>query len=389
MAKKKIHGSIPTIPSKPTPHSPLPIPLNSLAVALGWLAWAGLHAQGEMLPLANNPTLTLWFGALIFLLMLGCVAAVVHHADHLADRLQEPYGTLVLTLSATIIEVSLMLRVMFHGEENPTLLRDTVFAVLMICANGTIGLALLAGGWRHIEQTYNLRGAIAFVQLIAPLSLLLLVLPDYTTSTREATLTPPQEAYLGCMSVVVYALFLWIQTGRHRSHFDHSEGASPSHQRHKPLPGNGRAIAGSIAKLIGALLPMVLLSEYLGQVISFGIEEMKLPAALGGLVIASIGLVPEITATLRAAWANEIQRSVNICLGSALSTIGLTVPTMMIVAAYMDKDFLLGLSGTNKTLLIASLLVMILTFVSGAANMLQGIVHLMLFSGYIILILYP
>jgi Ca2+:H+ antiporter len=134
---------------------------------------------------------------------------------------------------------------------------------------------------------------------------------------------------------------------------------------------------------------MVLLSEYLGQVISFGIEEMKLPAALGGLVIASIGLVPEITATLRAAWANEIQRSVNICLGSALSTIGLTVPTMMIVAAYMDKDFLLGLSGTNKTLLIASLLVMILTFVSGAANMLQGIVHLMLFSGYIILILYP
>ena len=267
---------------------------------------------------------------------------------------------------------------------------DTVFAVLMISMNGMVGLALTAGGWRHVEQSYNLRGAIAFVQLIAPLSLLLLVMPDYTTTSMKGTLAPAQEAYLGVLCVVVYLLFLWIQTGRHRSYFDHTDASSTApDQPHEPKPWSWPLLARSVSGLILALLPMVLLSEYLGEAISFGIEELKLPAAFGGLLIASLGLIPEVIGTLRAALDNQVQRSVNICLGSALSTIGLTVPSVLMVAAFLDMDLMLGLSGTNKTLLTASLLVMMLTFVSGGASILQGIVHLMLFLGYIIFIVFP
>jgi len=362
-----------------------------VAVSLGWLAWGGLAGLGEAVPIGHDALQTLGLGAAVFLLMLGCVIAVIHHADHLAEMLREPYGTLVLTLSATIIEVSLMLRVMLQGSENPTLLRDTVFAVLMLSMNGMVGLALTAGGFRHGEQSYNLRGAIAFVQLIVPLSLLLLVMPDYTTTSVEGTLDPAQEAYLGVLCVVVYLLFLWIQTGRHRSYFDHAgEAASPEPSKpHQPKHWRWTSLGRSVAGLVLALVPMVLLSEYLGEAINYGIDELQVPAALGGLLIASLGLIPESIGSLRAALANQVQRSVNICLGSALSTIGLTVPSVLMVAAYLDVDLMLGLSGTNKTLLHATLLVMMLTFVSGGASILQGIVHLMLFLGYVIFIIFP
>lgn len=360
-----------------------------LAVAAAWSAWVVLKVLGHSYHIGNGVLITAAMGSVIFLLMLGCVMVVVRHADHLADSLREPYGTLVLTLAATIIEVSLLLRVMFHGLENPTLLRDTVFAVLMISMNFTVGLALVAGGWRHVEQSYNLRGAISFVQLIAPLSLLMLVMPDYTTSSSNASLVPAQEAYLGILTVVVYLLFLWVQTGRHRSYFDHTDVTTALEQNHAPQPMSLAEMLLTIGGLAIALLPMVLLSEFLGEAISFGIEELQLPTAIGGLLIASLGLIPEITSTLKAALANQVQRSVNICLGSSLATIGMTVPSVMLMAAYMNMDLELGLSGTNKTLLTATLLVTILTFVSGAANMLQGIVHILLFLGYVIFILFP
>lgn len=392
MPKKKRQYS--KLQAKPqTIHQP-PTSLLSfhlVAVSFGWLGWGGLTWLGERVPIGHDPLSTLGVGAGVFLLMLGCVMAVVHHADHLADMLREPYGTLVLTVSATIIEVSLMLRVMLQGAENPTLLRDTVFAVLMISMNGMVGLALTAGGWRHLEQTYNLRGAIAFVQLIAPLSLMLLVMPNYTILSAGPTLVPAQEAYLGILCVVGYLLFLLIQTGRHRSYFDHSDAATaPAGDRpHEPKKGSFSMMMSSVFGLIFALLPMVLLSEFLGEAINYGTEELKLPTAIGGLLIASLGLIPEAIGTLRAAWANQVQRSVNICLGTALSTIGMTVPCIMLVAAYMNMDLALGVAGIDSTLLLATLLVVMLTFVSGGASILQGIVHLMLFLGYIIFIVFP
>jgi Ca2+:H+ antiporter len=360
---------------------------------LGWLVWAWLKAFHPAVPVDGNPTATLAAGAAVFLLMLGCVAAVVRQADRLADLLKEPLGTLVLTLSSTMIEVSLMLGVMLEGGENPTLLRDTVFATLMLSMNGLIGLALVGGGWRHREQSFNLRGALSFLHLITPLCLLVLILPNFTHSTEGPTLAPHQEGFLGALCVVVYLLFLLIQTGRHRSFFDHLElnptkGPCKQDPPHD-IPHRRRAVVLATSMLLFSLLPVVLLADFLSGVINYGIDELKTPTAFGGLIIASLGLMSEGLGSLRAALANRMQRAVNICLGSALATIGLTVPTVLIAAGWLNMELTLGLGGIDGTLLAATLLVSVLTFVSGSANMLQGIVHLMLFAGYVIFILLP
>lgn len=382
----------PLAPPPAEPRGPVGPPwLSAVAVALGWLAWGSLAWFDDVLAIAGRGDLILGAGVIIFMLMLGCVFAVVRHADRLAEMLREPYGTLVLTLAATIIEVSLMLRVMLQGSDNPTLLRDTVFAVLMLSMNGMVGVALTGGGWRHREQSFNLRGALSFLQLIGSLCLLLLVLPNHTISSGGPTLAPHQEAYLGILCVVVYALFLILQTGRHRSYFAHLHVAESGSEMEAPDPParGGRQLAGSVLGLSLSLLPVVLLSEHLASSISYGIDALHAPTALGGLIIAGLGLFPEGLGALRAALANRIQRSVNICLGSALSTIGLTVPTVLIAASCLNMELSLGLDGTNATLLQASLFVAVLTFVSGRANLLQGIIHLMLFAGYIIFILFP
>lgn len=364
-----------------------------LWVALGWMIWVVLRQYAERLPLASDTRVTVAVGVGLFLVMLGCVLSVVYFADELADRMKEPYGTLVLTLSSTVIEVSLMLRVMLEGAENPTLLRDTVFAVLMISMNGLVGLALTGGAWRHREQSFNLRGALSFLHLIVPISLLVLILPNHTQSSPGPTLAPHQEAYLGVLCVIVYLLFLLLQTGRHRSFFDHLHAAMTETEVIPHIPRPPRAGAALLIALggglVASLVPVVLLSEYLGVAINYGIDEMNAPNALGGLIIASLGLTSEGIGAFRAALANRIQRAVNICLGSSLSTIGLTVPTILIAAAFLNLELTLGLDGTNATLLQATLLIAMLTFVSGAANILQGIVHLMLFLGYIIFILLP
>lgn len=365
----------------------------SIVVLLGWAVWAALEKYGGRLLLGVDTGFTLAAGIVLFAVMLGCVFSVVHFADQLADRVQEPYGTLVLTLSTTVIEVSLLLRVMLEGAENPTLLRDTVFAVLMISMNGLVGLALTGGGWRHREQGFNLRGALSFLQLIIPISLLVLILPNYTRSSPGPTLAPHQEGYLGLLCVTVYLLFLVLQTGRHRSYFDHLDAAVTGTSWEPPTSVPSRLRAGSLVLLtfglIASLLPVVLLSDHLGTVINYGIDVWHVPNALGGLIIASLGLSSEGIGAFRAALANRMQRAVNICLGSSLSTIGLTVPTVLIAAGFLNMELTLGLEGTNATLLQATLLIAVVTFVSGAAHVLQGIVHLMLFLGYVIFILFP
>ncbi len=362
-----------------------------------WLIWLALTLAPAAMP---TPDLGIgWMAATaaaIFLAMLGCVFAVVRHADRLADMLGEPLGTLVLTLSATAIEASLLLIVMLTGEQNPTLLRDTVFATLMVLLNGLVGLSLAAGGWRHLEQEFNLRGALSFLHLIAPLSLILLVMPDYTKSSSGPMLTPAQEGFLGTLCVLVYGGFLLLQTGRHRSLFDHPlrelNNETPEENEDEPVhivPANPGAILESAAGLLLAVVPIVLLAEHLGGLIDFGIEKLRAPEALGGLIVASLVLAPEGLGAYRAALANRMQRAVNICLGSALSTIALTVPTVLIAAGLSNHALVLGLDGINPTLLYASLFALLITLVSGRATLLQGKVHLMLFIGYLFFIFYP
>lgn len=365
-------------------------------VLLGWMGWGALHLSGHKFGHGDSLGALASVSALIFAVMLGCVFLVVRHADELAELLDEPYGTLVLTLSATVIEVSLMLMVMADGVQNPSMLRDTIFATLMVVLNGMVGVSLVSGGWVNIEQSFSLRGALSFLHLIAPLSLMLLVLPNYTRHSAGPTLAPTQEAFLGFLCLLVYGLFLMIQTGRHRSYFanlsavlDEAPEENGNGGIGNPPAGRREAVAKAALGLIVSLLPVVLLAEHLGPVIDFAIEQSHTPAALGGFMVAILVLLPEGVGAYRAATLNLMQRAVNICLGSALATIGLTVPTILVAASLKEHSLTLGLDGGHETLLYATLLVSLMTFISGRANVLQGMVHLMLFVTYLFFIFVP
>lgn len=358
-------------------------------VILGWMIWllielmeaSGWYHHESLDALAI-------ISALIFIVMMMMVFRVVHYADELAHRMGEPYGTLVLTLSATIIEAALLIMVMNSGSHNPTLLRDTVFATLMLVLNGMVGFSLVTGGIHYLEQTFKLQGALAFLQMIAPLAILILILPNYTTSLPGPYLSDSQSFFIGFLCLVVYAVFLVLQTGRYRVHF--VEPASSGDQdRLQHEPDHKKQLTRAFLGLIGALLPIVLLSEHLAESINYGIEELKLPAHLGGILVNMLVLAPEFMAASRAALRNRIQRAVNISLGSALATISLTVPLVLVYSALINHPIVIGLTGSEIPLIYATIFVALITFVSGKATLLQGVVHLMLFATYLFLIFVP
>ncbi|MGR8998838.1 MAG: calcium:proton antiporter [Gammaproteobacteria bacterium] len=364
-------------------------------VLLCWAIWLGLHSSNIDLSADLSLVPMIAVATAIFCAMVGCIFTVNHYADQLVELLKEPFGTLLLTLSVAAIEVSLMLVIIFNGDKNPTMLRDTVYATLMIMLNGMVGLCLVAGGWRHFEQTFNLRGAMSFLHLIAPLVLILLIMPNSTISSDGPTLSPAQEIFLGGLCVFVYLLFLLMQTTRHKELFnDHHEEhlhifVPPQRHLHSHSPNRHLAITGAALGLIVSVVPIVLLAEYLGDVINHGIEVLNAPAELAGVIIATLVLTPEGLSACRAAMANHMQRAVNICLGSALSTIALTVPCMLLAAGLQDINLTLGVFGGASTLLYATLLTTLITLVCARTTMLQGNVHLMLFLSYIFFIFYP
>jgi len=321
----------------------------------------------------------LWlFGAI-----LGSIFSVVRHADHVAIRLGEPYGTLILTLAVTAIEVISISTIMLHGENNPTLARDTVFAVVMIILNGMVGLSLLAGGWRHREQRYNFQGANAYLSVIIPLATLSLLLPNFTITTPGPTLSLPQETFLAVMTVALYGTFLSIQTDRHRKYFITDDAEEPAHK----APQSTARPIWVHALLLGAYMaPVVYLAEQLAIPADYLIETMHVPTAIGGIMIAILVATPESIAAVRAARANLLQRSVNIVLGSVLATIGLTVPAMIVISHLTGRVLYLGLQNSGLVLLPLTLIVSVVTFTSGRTNILQGLVHLLLFATYIVLV---
>ena len=324
--------------------------------------------------------------ALIFIWLFGAVMgsalAVVRHADHVAEALGEPYGTLVLTLSVTAIEVMSISAVMLHGDNNPTLVRDTLFAIVMIILGGMVGASLLLGGWRHREQHYNLQGANAYLSVIIPLAVLTLSLPNFTVSSPGPTLSFPQEMFLVVMSVGLYAAFLAIQTGRHRGYFTTEDDAEPARGK----GGRQTPLYRHATLLVLYMAPVAYLAEQLAHPIDYLIETLRVPTALGGVIIAMLVATPEAVGAARAAVANKLQRSINIFLGSVLSTIGLTVPFMLAISHYTGRVVYLGLDQANDLLLLLTLLVSVVTFASGRTNILQGAVHVMLFAAFLMLI---
>jgi len=340
---------------------------------------------GQPLGPLSQPVILAVVFVWLFVTVLGSAMAVVRHADHLAVRLGEPYGTLILTISITLIEVISIAAVMLHGDNNPTLARDTMFAVIMIVLNGMVGLSLLFGGWRHREQHNNLQGANAYLGVIIPLAVLSLVMPNFTRSTAGPTLSVPQELALALASSGLYAAFLAMQAGRHRGYFalaNEGDTAEP-HASAGPPP---RIIPHAIL-LIAYMVPVVILAEQLAKPIDYLIETLRLPAAIGGVVIALLVATPEAIGAVRAAALNQLQRATNIFLGSVLSTIGLTIPAMILVGYLTGRDIHLGLEHTDLVMLLLTLAVSVITFASGRTHVIQGAVHLILFTTYLFLIL--
>jgi Ca2+:H+ antiporter len=333
--------------------------------------------------LSSPPGLALLF-LWLFVVVLGSGMSVVRHADHLAIRLGEPYGTLILTLAVTIIEVMSISAMTMHDDSNPALVRDTIFAVVMILLNGMVGISLLLGGWRHREQQYNLQGANTYLGVIIPLTVLGMILPNFTMTTPGPTLSPAQETFVGLASVGLYVAFLAVQTIRHRSYFTLADSFEDAD--HEAPPGIARRPAIHAALLVIYMVPLVFLAEELARPVDALLKILHAPGALGGVVIALLVAMPEAVGAVRSAAANRLQRSMNIFLGSVLSTIGLTIPAMIALSRFTGTKIVLGLENANAVMLLLTLAVSLVTFSSGRTNVLQGAVHLVLFGTYLLLI---
>jgi Ca2+:H+ antiporter len=337
----------------------------------------------------NNFAVTLPLFVGLFAVMMWCAFNVVRHADALAGILGEPYGTLVLTFSVIAIEVSLLASIMLTGAENPTLARDTMFATLMIVLNGMVGAALLLGALRYGEQEYSLEGARAFLVVITALSVFALIIPGIVQTEPDPSLSPVQAVMFATITILFYGVFVGIQTMRHRAYFmepNHPAEAEAAHVHpHKP---SGSATYHTVL-LFSCLLPVVLLAHPLAVIVDHGIAEVGLPAPIGGVIIAILVLSPEGLTALHAARANQLQRAVNVCLGSALATIGLTIPAVLTVGLLFGLHVHLGLDAVEEVLLVLTLFVSALTFGGTRTNVLQGLVHLLLFVVFLVLVLSP
>jgi Ca2+:H+ antiporter len=307
--------------------------------------------------------------------------AVVRHAEVLAGRFGEPYGTLILTLAVTSLEILMIATLMLHGDQ-PTLARDTMYSVVMIVLTGFLGLCLLLGGIKFHEQSFNLQGANSYLAMILPLSVIGLVLPVFTKSGPYGGFSPAHSAGLVGLSVSIYAVFLLVQTRTHRGFFRTAQ-ADDNAGHHTASP---RSSAVHTALLLAYTLPVVLLAEKLAVVLHHTGEHLGLPGAIDGLIVAGLLLAPEGLAAIQAARRNRIQRSVNILLGSVLATIGLTIPAALAIGLLTGRSVILGLDSPEIVLLLITQATCILTFGQGRTNMLQGAVHLVLFGVYLFLV---
>lgn len=355
-----------------------PLPLWSIAAPVaGWLLLAGS-----------------WFGlggAYSILLVLGLIAGVmaaVHHAEVVAHRVGEPYGTLVLAIAITVIEVALIVSLMLHGGASTAeLARDTVFAAVMIILNGIVGLCLLVGGSRHKEQAFGLLGVSASLATLAAIAVLTLVLPNYTTSAPGPVYSPSQLGFIAVISLVLYGTFVLVQAVRHRDYFLPVDARGDEEIHAEPPTLQATWISAGL--LLVALSAVVLLAKSLAPMVERAVAAAGAPKALVGIIIAAVVLLPEGTAALRAALANRIQTSLNLALGSALASIGLTIPAVAIVSLATGWTLSLGLDAKASVLLLLSLFVASLSLGTGRTTVLQGTVHLVIFAVYLFTTVVP
>jgi Ca2+:H+ antiporter len=332
----------------------------------------------------SHPALTLLCGAAL----VAAVIAAVHHAEVVAHRVGEPFGTLVLALAVTVIEAALVVSMMLAGgPEKATLARDSVYAAVMIICTGVVGGCVLAGALRHREQSFRVEGAGPALAALVALAVLVLVLPVFTTSAPGPSYSKAQLAFAALASLALWGVFVFVQTVRHRDYFlppdpaaDESTHAEPPTLRQSWL---------SFALLLVSLVAVVGLAKKISPAIEAAVDAAGAPQAVIGVAIAAIVLLPEAWAAMRAAVANRLQTSMNLALGSALAAIGLTIPAVVLTSVLLDLPLVLGLDAKDIALLMLALLVSTITLGTGRTHLMQGAVHLVIFAAFLFLTLVP
>jgi Ca2+:H+ antiporter len=357
-----------------------------LLVPIGaFLLGLALNLSGEAnahLPVAMDILLTI----VVFGAVFWNVFIVLHHAEVIAQKLGEPFGTLVLTLAVTAIEASVIVSVMLHGEPNPGIAREAVFSTVMIVCAGIVGLCLVLGGWRHHHQEHKRQGTSALLAVVIALAVLTLVLPNFTLAAPRGEFSTLQFAFVGLLCVLLYGSFVVTQMTTQREDF--LDDLEPS-TAHHPVAEHG--LAASFVLLAMGLIGVVLLAEHVAASLEGGLALLHVQQtdAIVGAFIATLVLLPETVSAIRAAMGNQLQRSLNIALGSACATIGLTIPVVAVASVVTGQQLTLGLGSGDTVLLILALSISVVSFGNGRTTMLTGLVHLVVFVAYLLLIAVP
>lgn len=343
---------------------------------------AGVLIAGFFLPL-NAAVLVLCVVAL-----LAAVICAVHHAEVIAHKVGEPYGTLVLALAVTVIEVALVLSMMLAGGTNSaTVPRDTIYSALMVICNGVVGVCLLVGGLHHREQFFRIEGMGSGMAALAVLATLVLVMPSLTVSASVGSYTASQLIFVAAGSLLLWLVFVFIQTVRHRDYFLPAVQAADE-SVHAPPP-SGRDTALSFVLLLVSLVSVVGLAKLMSPTLERFVLDAQAPKAVVGVLIAIVVLLPETWAAIRAARADRLQTSMNLAIGSAMASIGLTVPVVVVAAVWLDLPLTLGLEAKDMALLALTFVVGAITLGSGRTNLMQGAIHLVVFAAFLFLTLVP
>jgi Ca2+:H+ antiporter len=362
-------------------HGPMPRSawiFPALAVAL----FAGATALGfTFTPSAAG----LVFAVLLLVILFGTVFAAVHHAEVIAQKIGEPYGTLLLTLAVTVIEVALIATIMLGEKPVPALARDTVFAVVMIVCNGLVGICILIGGLRYREQDVQVSGSSLYLSVLFVMATITLIMPNYTLTTPGPSYSAAQLGFVSVVTLILYGVFLYTQTIRHRDYFISDATGDADNGAHL----SSRMLAMSMALLLVSLLAVVLLAKKFSLVVDAGTEMIGAPPAFAGVLVALLILLPESVAAISAARKNDLQKSINLALGSSLATIGLTIPAVAVAAYALDKQLVLGLDAQAMVLLLLTFILSMLTFGTGRTNILFGLVHLVVFAVFVFLVFVP
>src|SRR5438445_1632168 len=327
----------------------------------------------------------LLFAVVLLAILFGTVFAAVHHAEVIAERIGEPYGTLLLTLAVTIIEVALIATIMLGDKPQPALARDTVFAVVMIVCNGLVGLCIFIGGLRYREQDFQVSGANLYLSVLFVLATITLIMPNYTLTAPGPIYSAAQLGFVDLVTLMLYGVFLYTQTIRHSDYF--IKGGVGAATETSSL--SNRMLALSIALLLISLLAVALLAKKFSLVVDVVTAMIGAPPAFAGVLVALLILLPEGVTAIAAARNNDLQKSINLALGSSLATIGLTIPAVGVATYALDKERVLGLNGQGMVLLLLTFVLSMLTFGTGRTNILFGLVHMVVFAVFVFMVFVP